>query len=272
MKKLSGKTKFTIRVRTRNRNRLQSVERAISVMRAFSPATPKWSVTLLSAHLHLPKTIVARLLATLEDAGFVEQDYADHAFYLGRSVYELAGTYANRSELVRISNIFLKQLVGRTGFTAQLSVLDGKETVCLAACESPMLVRAVFYPGLRRPAHATAIGKVLLSSLTDEAVRTLLGNDRLSAFTPNTITDINELLKHLAIVRHQGYATNTGESVSGLRAIAALVRNYQGQVVAAISLGFPEQFVVDDQVPMLLQHVMETARQISERLGDCSFR
>ena len=267
MKTRAKKPQPTRRVAPRNRNRVQSVERAISILRAFGPDAPKWGVTSLSAHLNLPKTIVTRLLATLEDAGFVEQDEADRTYYLGRSIYELAGAYANRNELIRISNAFLVQLVAKTGFTAQLSILDGKEIVCLAACESPMVVRAVFYPGLRRPIHATASGKVLLSGLSDDAVGTLLCDAELPAITSNTVTDIGELVKHLTTVRQQGYATNYGESIEGLIAVAATVRNYQGQIVAAISLGFPKQFVTADQIPKLIQQVVNTAHQVSQRLG-----
>lgn len=270
MKKRSSRSNSISGVAPRNRNRVQSVERALAVLRSFSPETPKWSVTSLSDHLHLPKTIVTRLLATLEDARFVEQDTSDRSYYLGRRIYELAGSYANRNELIRISNAFLVQLVAQTGFTAQVSVLDGKEIVCLAASESSMVVRAVFYPGLRRPIHATASGKVLLSGLSDEAIRALLADEKLAPITSNTITDIEELLKHLNTVRRQGYATNYGESIDGLIAIAAPVRNYQGQVIAAVSLGFPKQFVTDDQIPVLLQHVVNTTQQISQRLGACT--
>ncbi len=267
MKKTQSRPNSISGVPLRNRNRVQSVERALAIVRAFGPETPKWSVTSLSDHLDLPKTIVTRLLATLEDAKFVEQDPADRSYYLGRCVYELAGAYAKRNELIRISNTFLVQLVAQTGFTAQLSVLDGKETVCLAASESPMVVRAVFYPGLRRPLHATACGKVLLSGLSDDAVRALLGDDKLPLVTSNTIANVEELLRNLATVRRQGYATNYSESIDGLIAVAAPVRNYQDQIVASVSLGFPKQFVTEDQIPVLIQHVVNTTQQISQRLG-----
>ena len=265
--KYLGKRKSVPRRSLRNRNRIQSVQRAIAILEAFDLDTPTWGVTSLGAHLNLPKTIVTRLLATLEDAGFVEQDARDHTFSLGRSVYELAGRYASRNELIRIGNTNLAQLVSRTNFTAQLAVQDGKELVCLAVCESPMVVRAVFYPGLRRPCHATASGKVLLSGLSDDSIRALYSSDKLTRITANTIVDIEELLQHIILVRRQGYATNYGESIDGLIAIAAPVRNYQGEIIAAVSLGFPEQFVSEPQITELTQYVVKTAQQISQQLG-----
>ncbi len=251
----------------RNKNRVQSVERAIRILHTFSPNTPKWGVTRLSHHLHLPKTIVLRLLETLEDAGFVEQDHTDRTYYLGRSIYELAGTYASHNELIRISHSFLQDLVGETGFTSQLAIRDGLEVMSLLAVESPMVVRAVFHPGLRRPIHATATGKVLLSALSDETVKTLLSDTQLPAITSKTITEVEELIKQLNAVRHQGYALNFGESIVGLTAIAAPIRNYLGQVVAGVSIGFPSQFVSRDQIPILTKHVLATAQKISRRLG-----
>jgi DNA-binding IclR family transcriptional regulator len=251
----------------RNRNRVQSLERAVAILRAFDLDSPKWTVTSLSTHLNLSKTIVNRLLATWEDAGFVEQDPTDHTYSLGRSVYDLAGRYASRSELIRISNNFLAQLVAKTNFTAQLSVLDGNEIVCLSVCESPMLVRAVFYPGMRRPSHATASGKVLLSSLSDESVRELLGKEKLPRFTPKTIVEIDELIAQLDTVRRLGYATNLGESIDGLTAIAAPVRNRDGQIIAAVSLGFPKQFVSEPQITETIDQVVQTAQSISKQLG-----
>jgi DNA-binding IclR family transcriptional regulator len=203
----------------------------------------------------------------LEDAGFVEQDPADRSYSLGRSVYELAGRYARRNELIRISNTFLAQLVAQTNFTAQISVRDGKSIVCLVACESPMVVRAVFYPGLRRPVHATASGKVLLSGLSDDSIRALFKSDQLPRITSNTIVNIEELMRHLAKVRQMGYATNYSESIDGLTAVAAPIRNYQGEIVAAVSLGFPNQFVTENQIATLTQHVQRSAEQISQQLG-----
>jgi IclR family transcriptional regulator, KDG regulon repressor len=250
-----------------DKNRVQSVERAIRILHAFTRDTPSWGVTRLSAHLRLPKTIVLRLLETLEDGGFIEQDSRDLSYYLGRSIYELAGIYANQNEIIRVSAKYLQQLGAQTNFSTQIGILDGKETVCLACAESPMLVRAVFHPGLRRPAHATATGKVLLSGLSNERVRALFADRAMPAMTSKTIINVRRLIRDLEMVRHQGYAINQGESIVGLTAIAAPICNYQGQVIAGVSLGWPSQFVPSDQIAVLIGQVTNTANQISMRLG-----
>jgi DNA-binding IclR family transcriptional regulator len=249
------------------KTRVQSVQRACQILRAFNCATAEWGVSDLHRHLHLPKSVVFRLLQTLEDQSFVEQDSVSHKYRLGRGSYEMAALYARSNDLIRVSEPFLKQLVAQTRFTAQLGVLDGRDTVSLLVVQSPMSVRVVIDIGDRKPAHASATGKVLLAGLSDETVRALLSDGKLIALTADTLTDIKTLLSHLDKVRDQGYALNRGESTEGIMAVAAPIHDHQGRTVAAVSLGWPAQFASENQVPDLIKCVVRTAKEISQRLG-----
>ena len=97
----------------------------------------------------------------------------------------------------------------------------------------------ISYVGKRAPLHCTALGKVLLAHLSTEGRKKTLGGKVLRRLTENTITDEEELEKELGKVRKQGFALDREENEKDVRCIAAPIRNYQGKVIAAISISSP---------------------------------
>lgn len=250
-----------------NTERVQTVERALAILREFTPETPEWGVSELSRHFKLPKTIISRLLETMCDAGFLEQNPSNRHYRLGVASFTLAASYASSNNLIAIGNLVLQELVHKTRFTAQLGVLDGCESVALAVAESPMIVRVSVRPGDRRPANAGATGKVLLADLDNAQVRSLFQREKMDSLTSKTITNLEALFAELEKIRRQGYSVNNGETTPGIMAMAAPVRDAEGCVVAGVSLGWPSQLVPADQIPGLIQSVIESAQKISNRFG-----
>ena len=122
--------------------------------------------------------------------------------------------------------------------------------------------------GVRNPAHSCAVGKVLLSYSSDQGLDFLIKEKGLQKRTENTITDPDQLKEHLKSVRRQGYAIDDEENEKGIRCVAAPIRNEKGKTVAAISLSGPAFRITKKVVQETLKkEVMETAYQISQRLG-----
>ncbi len=272
MKHNTASSRSSTIAKPQDKSRTRSVQRALCLLQAFSPRDPEWGVSELSRHLKLPKTVVFRLLETMRDACFVEQNPLNNRYRLGRAVYEIAANYASHNELIRIGDVFLHELVAKSHYTAQLGILDENQTVTLLVVESPLVVRISFRPGDRRLAYTSATGKVLLAEKSEESLRSLFPSRKLHCVTQNTITDFDALLKHLEQVRRQGYAMNRGESTEGIMAVAAPVRDSHGNPIAGISLGWPSQLVPQKEVPDLAQLVITTAGEMSKRLGDSGVR
>ncbi|MGA2322173.1 MAG: IclR family transcriptional regulator [Solirubrobacteraceae bacterium] len=124
------------------------------------------------------------------------------------------------------------------------------------------------HPGSRLPAHATAMGKLLLAYLPEEERRTLLAEIKLSKREPNTITSKQALLDELDAIREEGVAVNDEELAAGLYAIAAPVRNEAREVIAAVSLAAHTSMIsLAELVDALSPHLISTADRVSARLG-----
>ena len=251
-----------------DKTRVQSVRRALQLLQLFNQEMPEWGVSDLSRKLMLPKAIVFRLLATMEDEGFIEQNPENQKYRLGKIVFKMAAVYTRHNTLINIGDRGLKNLAAETCQSALIGVLDGTSYMCLAVIPTQKLVGLNIHPGDHRPAHATAAGKVLLAGLDNKAVCALFPSGKLEAITRNTITDLDMLLSELDQVRKQGYAIAHDESYDGLSAVAAPIRDYRGRQIAALALGWLTPSVSDSEVSNFTQRVIQVAEEMSHQLGN----
>ena len=154
-----------------------------------------------------------------------------------------------------------------TGETGHLAVLDGGEAIYIERVEARRALRVPSAIGRGYPAHATNLGKVLLADLPRERVDEIIAERGLAAYTPNTITDPDELEAELERIRERGYAVDDEEYDEGLRCIGAAVRDHTGHVVAALGIGGPVTRDHPERVEELAALVMAAARGLSRRLG-----
>jgi DNA-binding IclR family transcriptional regulator len=162
---------------------------------------------------------------------------------------------------------FLEGLVHDSGETGHLAVLDGGEAIYIERVEALRALRVPSAIGRGYPAHATNLGKVLLADLSRERVEEIVAERGLAAYTPHTITGLEELEAELERIRVLGYAIDNEEYDEGLRCIGAPVRDHSGHVVAALGIGGPVTRITPDRVDELAELVMTAARGLSRRLG-----
>jgi DNA-binding IclR family transcriptional regulator len=170
-------------------------------------------------------------------------------------------------DLVKEATPYLKELVKLCNETVHLGVLEEGEVLYLAKEESSQTIRMISYMGKRAPLHCTALGKVLLTYLSAEERKEILGEKALPRLTENTITDKRELEKELDKVREQGFALDREENEKDVRCIAAPIRNYQGEVIAALSISSPIFRIDKNAQNNLKEALIETSEKISKRLG-----
>ncbi|MBU4047794.1 IclR family transcriptional regulator, partial [bacterium] len=141
------------------------------------------------------------------------------------------------------------------------------EVLYLAKEESSQTIRMISYVGKRTPLHCTALGKVLLTYLSAEERKRILGEKALPRLTENTITDEEELEKELGKVREQGFALDREENEKDVCCVAAPIRNYQGKVIAAVSISGPVFRIDVNTQNNLKEALVEISEKISKRLG-----
>ncbi len=252
---------------------IQTVGNALRLLKAFQDEA-EIGVTELSRRLGLHKNNVFRLLATLEEEGFVEQSPYSDRYRLGLSTLELGQGFCRGRSLLEHAPSILRELSRATGESSHVAVLDevGFEVVHLDGVASDQLVLAALRVGQGLPVHCTALGKVLFGCSPEHVRqaydRTVVADRPLPGLTRHTIVDPDKFFEHARTVAGQGFAIDFEECADGLGCAAAPVHDASGQVVAALSVSAPTRRVDRDAlIGALCPEVMRAAGRLSRELG-----
>jgi IclR family KDG regulon transcriptional repressor len=249
---------------------IQTVRNALRVLEEFRDEA-ELGVTELGRRLGLHKNNVFRILATLEQQGYVEQVGENEAYRLGVRCLELGRAYGISRSLLRLARPVLEELVRRCGESAHIGELRDFEVVHLDGEQGTQLVQTGLRVGRTLPAHCTALGKVMLAcTRVDEQERfhreVVTGG--LAARTPRTLTDRDKLLEHLHGVSTQGFAVDIEECERGLCCAAAPVFDASGRLVAAVSISGPAFRLHEDALQRIaVPAVQQAAQRLSRQLG-----
>jgi DNA-binding IclR family transcriptional regulator len=250
----------------RFRTRLSSVANSLRLIKAFSEDEYEIGISDLAKRLGLAKSTVHRLASTLLEQGMLEQNPADGKYHLGLALFELGTMVRRKMDFTAEARPFLRTLMEKTGETVHLAILDHDSILYVITHESKQALRMGSKVGTRAPVHSTAVGKVLLASQSEEDIERIVARG-LPQSTPGTIVDAKALRRELAVVKTQGHAVDDEESEIGLRAIAAPIRSYSGDVVAAISIAGPVHRMTKKALLSWLRELVEAAEAVSQRLG-----
>ncbi|HYF84424.1 MAG TPA: IclR family transcriptional regulator [Clostridia bacterium] len=225
----------------------------------------------LSRLCDIPKSTVGRILSSLEEEGWVCQSEDTKKYRIGLKMLNYANRWRLDLELVKQSSGYMENLVKATRQTAILTVYDKKlGGRCINKLESDSTIKLVSSIGKPIPLHAGATGKMILAYLP-ENIKKDISEGPLSKFTPNTIIDPIALEKELDDIRKKGYATSVEEIDPGASAIGAPIFDEKGGLVAGLSIAGPK-YDFDGRFDELVPIVVETAREISDKLKNCKRR
>jgi DNA-binding IclR family transcriptional regulator len=244
-----------------------SLAHGLAILDLFSSDEPVLGVGEMARRLGMHRSSASRLAATLSTAGYLRPAGAPGRYALGGKLARLSGLVSQAAALPEIAMPVLRGLVDELGETGHIAVLDGSEVMTTVVVDGWHSVRMHSTVGKRSPAHATAIGKILLADLPDAEVRRLCGTGPLDRRTPATVGSVDDLLAQLAEVREHGCALDREELEAGLHCIAAPVRDHAGVVVAAAGISGPVDRITTETTPGLADTVRAAADEISARLG-----
>ncbi|PGH47071.1 IclR family transcriptional regulator [Streptomyces sp. Ru87] len=195
-------------------------------------------LTEVSGHLGVARSTAHRLLATLREHGFVEQEPAGRRYRLGPALVALARGIGDERALIRVARPHLEALRDAARETSNLLVLDGPDVFFLDGADGPQPLRVAPRTGDHVPAYGTAGGKALLAELPPGALLSRYPKG-LQRLTPTTLPSLDALAADLAACRARGYALNLDESVPDVRGIGVPVRDRTGVCVAAVTVSAP---------------------------------
>ncbi len=243
---------------------VRSVEKAIDVLFAVAESGGPVTLTEVAGKAGIPVATASRLLTTLTKSSLVKRD--GKGYSLGIRSFEIGKEAERGLDLIGISKPHLRTLADRTGETANLAVLDGQDVVYLACEECSKMMRTFTVQGARVSAHATGVGKVLLSGLNEDQIRAVYREKQLYKYTSRTVDTVDSLLAEARLARERGYAFDEGEREEGVLCVAAPIREYAGRVVAAVSVSGPSSRL-RRQRDACSDLTKECAARISAELG-----
>ena len=224
---------------------IKAVNSALDLLEEFKGDKDELGVTELSKRLNIHKNKVFRLLATLETKGYIEQNKATENYRLGVKSLKLGQTFIKQIGLVPPVKPFLKEIVKQCNEMAYIGIIRQNSVICLDVEESNQAVKVTNHVGLRLPIHCTAIGKAQIAYATEGELEKLSVLDNMERFTPNTIVNKVEFIKHIKEVARQGYALDNEEYSPGVKCVAVPIRDYTGRVVGGISVPGPSYRMTD---------------------------
>jgi DNA-binding IclR family transcriptional regulator len=246
---------------------VQVVDRIAAIFDCFLTNVSEVGIGELSRVTGLSKGTIHRLLAALEQNRFVEQNPATKQYRLGLKLFELGSHAVSQVDLVAVAQPYLQELAEATGETAHLGVIRDQMVLYIAKVEGWHSLRMPSHVGHRMPMYCLGLGKILLAHLNDAELEQYLQTADLKAMTPNTITKLDVLRAELANARRNGFSVDNEELELGLRCIAAPIRDYTGNVVAALSVSGPTTRLTAAKTSELAGNIVRAAAEASERLG-----
>ncbi len=242
---------------------INAIRRAMNALEQLAAARYGLSVTELANAARLSKATVFRILASLQSAGYVEQEPQSQRYRLTLRIASLAFAFIDTMGFEDICQPYLTELARETGELVQLAVVQGDEMIFVAKAEGNQRVKVVPLLGRRVTLHASAAGKVWLASLPEEEAIRIVLTHGLPQLTEQTLTTIDANRAEWARVRQQGYATTIQEYWDDVNSVGAAVRTGANRrVVAGITIAGPSSRLMLEIMQALVPRLTSVADAI----------
>ena len=246
--------------------RVQSIDRAVMMLKLFSDTTKELKLTEIAEQLDLHKSTTFGILNTLKYHGLIRQNEENQKYSLGIYLLELGNLVINSLDIHQIASPLLNNIRNSIEETVHLGMLDGSEVIYIDKQESYQSMRIFTTIGTRNPAYCTGVGKAMLAFQRPEAIDSVLSNE-LKAFTQHTITSKSDLLKEMEEIRECGYAMDHEERIDGLTCVATPIFDYTGQARYAISVSGPTLRMTDEKILAAIEILKRASSEISAKMG-----
>jgi IclR family pca regulon transcriptional regulator len=245
---------------------VQSLERGLAVLTSFSGETPALTLSDVARRTGLTRATARRLLLTLEELGYVGSD--GRLFRLRPKTLCIGYAYLSSLPVAEIAVPYMEELSNALHESSSAAILDGEDIVYIARVPAKRIMSVGLAVGSRLPAHATSMGRVLLSALEPAELDAFLGTATLTPMTQRTVTDPCRLREILDQTRRRGWALVDQELEDGVRSIAAPIRDGSARPVAALNCSaHAGRVTLERLVAEFVPRLLDAAGRISAALG-----
>lgn len=242
------------------KSNVRAVERALDILLCFTTDSDL-PMTEIAERVGLHKSTVHRMLATLEDKGFLERDRSSERYRLGMRIWELSAHRSRSGDPAVICLPEMERLRDTLGETVSLYVRDGNERIRIQAVQSNQAIRRVAPVGVRLPLYVGASSKVLIAFAEPSLAQLMMAAESL----PPSI-DAQSFREQLEEIRRNGYATSMEEREPGAAAVSAPVFDRSGRLAAALSVSGPAARFTTDIIREQAALVIQSATRMGAML------
>ena len=242
------------------------IKKAFSVLELFLDHGDELVLEEISRLSGLNKPTARRIALALVECGYLRQPVKRGKYSLGMKFLDFSGSIKMHNSIIRVAAPHLMQLKEQINESVTMAVWDGRNTALCQSFLADHPLKVVPDEGSRLVLHATSVGKAAIAKLSDDELNMYLGNN-LKRYTTNTITDINDLKKHLLAVREEGVAFDDEEYALGIRGVGAPLKNGEGEVVGAVSVLGPSVRLTHARLREYVPIIKNCALEISRELG-----
>ncbi len=246
---------------------IQAIVNAVDTIDYVAKSNQGVGVRELARALRLTRGTASRVLYSLYFCGLLRRDETQSRYVLGSKILELASGHLRSLSIGEVARRHMADLSLESGETVFLGILDRDHVTIVDRIDSTQPLRMASELGVREPAYCTALGKILMADLSDEACRRLLEGQQFEPHTAKTLRSKDEVLARIDEARERGWALDDEEFFEGVRCIAAAIRDHDGRVVAAVSVAGPRFRLHDDRLQTMARRVRAAAAAISRDLG-----
>ena len=241
---------------------IHSIENVFSLLEVLADNGIELGIAELCKKIFLPKGTVHRLLGTLKNLGYIEQNPQNRKYYLTAKIFKLGTAVTDKIGLVQIIP-YMKKLSQQFNETTNLAIMDRDEIIYLYSVSSDNTLKLDLRIGSNQPAYCAAVGKVLLAFLSEKELDGYLQRVKLKSYTPYTITSKEYLKRDLKLIREKGCSFANEEYMVGVSCVAVPIKDQQGKVCAGLSFSVPTVRMDKEKLPQLIDSLISTAKKIT---------
>ena len=251
----------------RQRGGVQSLGRAFAILEEVARHREGIGLAELSKRVGLHNSTTFHLAKTMVSLGYVRQEKDSKRYRVGRPLFALAASALDEIEMVNLATPVLEDLSRETGESGHFAVRMGDAVVVIARTSGPGAFQLTDRVGVVRPAHCTALGKIILAALRPDQLKRFLERVELKPSTKKSITEPSILLREIAVVRRNAIAIDDGEFNPEVRCVAVPVYNFTGDVVGALGISGPIWRMTDQVLQSRAKLVQAAAARLSADFG-----
>jgi IclR family transcriptional regulator, KDG regulon repressor len=255
----------------RQRGGVQSLGRAFAILEQIARHREGIGLAELSKLVGLHNSTTFHLAKTMVSLGYIRQERETKRYRVGRPLFALAASALDEIEMVNVATPIMEDLSRETGETSHFAVRMGDAVVVIARTSGPGAFQLTDRVGVVRPAHCTALGKIILAALRPDQLKRFLERVELAPSTKRSITDPAVLLREIAEIRRSAVAVDDGEFNPEVRCIAVPIYNFTGDVVGALGISGPIWRMSDQLMQSRAKSVKAAASRLSGEFGASSF-